>query len=373
MTDTLFNAKIVTHSNSDLPSTYKCHITFKNNILDIRLISTSNIFTFHICTISIGDFSITKREQGIKVDFNQFIKTTINYFHNLNNTMTAYLEKINENIKFSFVENNAFRNITRLELMFYKPDENEFRRYLSESIARYEYDNVRVIKENSVLREGMKAKEESFRVRIASLEGEYNEIKNEYDGLYNKFCTLETRNGELKETNERLESKVLGLEKKIGEIEIENERLRIECMKKEKNDEYVEELRDKIESLESTVKNLERLNKKLKDENKEINSKNKEIYEIENEYKDEIKRLKREKDEKSKKMKGLEKMIEEYKYKLNDQLENYRRLENEMNEMKNKLENAQSVYNHFYRKNTDKDISEDSGYEMSIKPESPPR
>lgn len=373
MTDTLFNAKIITTSNSDLPSTYKCHITFKNNILDIRLISTSNIFTFHICTISIGDFSITKREQGIKVDFNQFIKTTINYFHNLNNTMTAFLEKINENIKFSFVENNAFRNITRLELMFYKPDENEFRRYLSESIARYEYDNVRVIKENNVLRESMKSKEEGYIIRISGLESEYNELKNEYDSLYNKLCTAENRNGELIGTNNKLESKILGMEKRIGELEIDNEKLKLEYMKKEKNDEMIENMKDKIDSLQDTVRSLERQNKKLKDENKDINSKHKDIIDLENDYKEEIKRLKKEKDERGKKVKGLERMIDEQKYRLNEQIELCKRMENERNEMKNKLENAQSVYNHFYRKNTDKDMSEDSTFEMSIKPESPPR
>lgn len=373
MTDTLFNAKILTSSNSDLPTSFKCHITLKNNILDIRLISTSNIFTFHICTISIGDFSITKREQGIKVDFNQFIKTTINYFHNLNNTMTAHLEKIGENIKFSFMENNTFRNITRLELMFYKPDENEFRRYLSESIARYEYDNVRVVKENNLLKESIKSKEDNFRIRISGLENEYNELKKEYDNMYNKYCNLESRNEDLKSMNNKLENKQITFEKRISELEIDNDKLKIECMKKEKDSEQVNDLRLKLETIEDNFRNLERQNKKIKEENKELIKAKMEIDENENEYKNEIKRLKREREDKNKKMKNMQNVIDDYRSKFTEQMENVKRIENEKNEMRSKLENAQSVYNHFYRKKDEKEISEDSNYEMSIKPESPHR
>lgn len=358
---TLYTSKINISSPENFPSTFKCHIILRNSTLEIILIKSENMFTFYMCTISPGDFSVTKREQGIKVDFDKFTRTLIQFFHQINDgSITAVVSEItNTTFKFSFIENNSFRNVTRLELIFYKPDDNEFKRYLKDVIDRFESDNVKLIKENTAMKDRLFNYERDSK----NVKSDYNTLKNDYDKIYKTNCLLEDENEKLKNELAKSNKELLHFEKMKNEIEYEREKYKINENKNIKNKELIGELENKIAELNDELKNKERMLRNIKDDVNKIDD-----------LKDDLKSVKKDRDEKLKKSKQLEEKVKDLKImneKLNYKIED---LSKENTLLIKKLENAQSVYNHFYkRKNDSQDVSEESSLFNSINPESPPR
>ncbi|KAM0676113.1 Spindle assembly abnormal protein 6 [Gurleya vavrai] len=380
MQDTLYTSKINVTGPPDFPSILKCHINLQESILTIRLSNISNVFSLYICQISQSDFAITKREQGIKVDFQSFTKKIISFFHKLNENMQINVsyEKNDQIIKLSFIENDSFRNITRLELMFYKPDESEFRKFLGESIKRYEVDNVKLIKENGVLKDKLKDNEKRFSEKIEYVEREMNEVSSKNEKLYRENCLLIDENEKIKmERKEKKENekKVLELERKISEMDLDFEKMKIKEIKDEKNRRIIDELNCKIERMENDLNENLELNQNLKSEIRDLKQNLKEKDKKYDDIRGDIKKTKKEKEEKNRKMRDLENRLHEIEKECSEKNNSIKNFEKENIELKKKLENAQSVYNHFYTKKIEKPSpqkSDDTSLFSSIEPESPP-
>lgn len=278
-------------------------------------------------------------------------------------------------IKMSLVENDTFKNITRLELLFYKPSEIEFRKYLGDSLKKYESDNIKLIRETTSLRERLKENEKVTKNKIEMLERELNEMAKKSDRLYRENLVLADEKKEETEKMCQKERKIAEIENKLAELEIETEKQKIWEIREEKNKKRIEDLENRIEKY---IKELEDKNEmliKIKEEKREIERSYKEKESKYEEMRNEMRKLKKEKEDRKIKMKekedaknDLEIALEAYKNRIKD-------IEKENNELKRKLENAQSVYNHFYNKKIGNDSnvkSEDTSLFDSVEPESPP-
>lgn len=390
MQETLYHAKIHVQSPEDFPSSYKCILSLKNNTLQILLISTATLFTFHICTISPTDFSVTKREQGIKVDFDRFVRTIVQFFGSLEDgTMSGIIYLNNKDhsnninnrenkdlsFRFVFMENNSFKNVPRLELIFYKPDENEFRRYLSDTISRIETDNYKLSKENKTIKEITAQKEKEIKYKLKALESDYESLRNDYNKIYKENCVIEEESSKYKKEIEDYEKKIIDLERKINEMEIDKEKNRMSEMKMERNKELISELEEKVENLKDENKEKDKIIRKMKEEIKDYKSKKDENDVFIDEVRDELKKFKKEKEEKNKKIKGMEEMIKDLEKEVNEKDKIIKEMKSENSNLGKRLENAQSVYNYFHNKKVEqenKDSNESSMF-SSIQPESPPR
>ncbi|EJW05015.1 hypothetical protein EDEG_00885 [Edhazardia aedis USNM 41457] len=376
MTKPLFTGRIpissesFTHFKADL---------IKNTKIDIRLIDTTNIFNIYVCSITPGDFSVTKREQGIKVDFDKFTKILCQFFLDLqNNEMIATFEKLtlknqNEEIfKFTFLENNMFRNIVRLELLFYKPDDTEFRKYLSDLITRFEEDNVKLIRENLSLRDAFKQKSDEFTKVCEESETMLNDLKSKNEKLFQNNCLLEDENESLKNGHKKLEKRISDMNKIIENCKDDQEKASKLEVKNSTILRDLEELKRNLKKLEDENEILNKENRDFRDELKKVKRKfgDKEIRDLE--QKEEIKMYIKEIDARKKEKKAIEEKfqtLQEAFYEKDLKLKEYERMNNAL--MK-KLENAQSVYEHFYKKNVGNDLSDDVSNFTNLRPESPP-
>lgn len=377
MQDTLFTARIPVTS-TDLPTTLKIHIALKSNTLELKLISTTNLFTFYLCTISPGDFSVTKREQGIKVDFQTFTKTLVNYFQSIiENDMAAICDTIDDSkIRFTFVENNAFKNLTRLELIFYKPGEHEFKKYLAEMITKFENDNVKLARDLKMAKETLASAERRAKEKLAAVESDCAEMKHGYDRIYMEKAVAEDEVDRLKKEAVRLEKKVIECEKKIGDYEFESEKMRIAEIKSGKEREMIGKLKERLEGLEADLEARERSNKKLREDIKNLKIKEQDLEDIKAARKDEGEKNRKERDETKKKVKRLESLITDLKGELAKISGENEKIRHENRELAKKLENSQSVYNYFYKKKTEKggsNESDESSLFSTLQPETPPR
>lgn len=376
MRESIFSGRIpITSTNEDIPWQMKCDITRRDDKLEIRLIDIKDLFSFFVCSISSGDFYLIKREQDIRVDFETFIRKTVEMFHQLTrHKLIAVFSR--ENYKFTFLEKNDFKNIVRLELKFTKPDELHYKRYLSDLIFRMENDNIKLIKENNFLREQCKNGDLEMTEKIKFLEMDLRESERRNSNLvkelgaleekYLKKCNdldfLERENSEMKDDFKKItiefdrfkesEQKSVLHNRKVSELTIENKKLE-----------------DKLSDLEEVNKILEEENEKLKGNFDEKRGESKELKSTNIKLKKELEELKerfKEIDDKYRVLKGSSKNIES---KLKD-------LENENKILKKKLENSQNLYHHFYNKNKQQNPTPDSDESLindTVRPESPPK
>lgn len=365
MHESMFSNKITLTTPQGL-NTVKVDITKTESSVEIRLIDTSNIFSLFVCSISSSDFYILKRDQDILVDYDRFVQILVNLFHG---TSTNKYTATFGDCLLRFIENSEFRNICKLELKFSKPEESQFRRYLGDLISRMEGDNIKLIKENSVLRDRCVNGDRDLRDKMRFLESENTELRRRYELLSKDQAALEARFGSKDDELSRMSNKIYVLES-------ENTQLRYELEKYQRDNapSYKEQLRtkeDETEELSKEISTANELIKKLRQENSELKS-----------FKtDNLAGVQKEVDrngELSEKVRDLEKRLasieSKYKRAKEENREKTQKIEEllESNRiLAKKLENAQNVYSHFFSKKVE-DHSDNFSDTFSLRPESPP-
>lgn len=177
MHESLFNNKITLTTPFGL-NTVKVDIIKTESSVEIRLIETTNIFSLFICNITSSDYYILKKDQDILVDYDRFVQVLVNLFHGA--ATNKYSTLFKDNI-LKFIENSDFRNICRLELKFSKPEDTQFKRYLGDLITRMENDNIKLIKENSILRDRCLNGDRELKDKIRYMESENIELRRRYE------------------------------------------------------------------------------------------------------------------------------------------------------------------------------------------------
>ncbi|KAK6089493.1 hypothetical protein P3W45_001492 [Vairimorpha bombi] len=364
MKEILFTGKIQIHSyDEDIPTKMKCDVIQEDETLTIKLINSADVFSFYICTISQSDFYIIKREQDLIVDFHKFIEIIVKLFHKIqNNTLFAYFV----NSKFMFVEKNEFRNIIKLELKFNEPSDTDYKSYLGDMINRLETDNIKLIKENNLLKD---YNNNTLNRKIRNLEDNQN-------AQISKINILHKQNEELRYKNEKCTSEIKSLNNQVYELERENTKLKMENDKNHHMKKEYDELKNRLSDLEKDLSTANEIIKKVRDENTEYKSK---ISEYETEFstkKNDLSKYESLIEDLKKKNKSLEDKLKKYCKENKDLKNKIKDLEMENTGLIKKLENAQSVYNHFYNnKDTTKygdKYSNDSISGYSIQPEDLP-
>ncbi len=371
MNETIFNGKVTLSSNSSL-LTMKVDIIKYDAQMEIRLIDTSNIFTLFVCTITRSDFYILKRDQDILVDYERFTQIIVSLFYSLS------IDKLSGNFvnnTLRFIETVEFRNICKLELKFTKPEETQYKRYLSDLLQRMENDNLKLLKENAMLREKCIKGDREIKEKIAYIEAESREYKRRME--------LQGRDlGVAEEQIEKKEEEIAKLSNRLFEMENENTQMKYEIdnYRKDNRESYRDMLKKKEGELEESLKEIRTANeiiKKIKAEKEALD-----------EYKKNHIR-KKEKDalryeELEKKYNGLARKYKELEEKYRQIREDNKEKSARLSELEatNKgllrnLESTQNVYNHFFCKKVDTKIDSKSdkidNYSdgFSIQPESP--
>lgn len=372
MKEILFTGKIpITCSNEDIPWQMKCDITKTDELLEIRLIDTGDIFSFYVCSISPSDFYVLKREQDLIVDYEKFIPILVKLFHGVStNRLYALFSK--ETSKFMFVEKSEFRNIVRLEIKFLKPDESHYKRYLSDIISRMESDNIKLIKENGMLKEQCISGDKQMKDRIGFLEEEQASLKSKIERMYKESDRLTnesyTKGMEIKE----LKSRILDLEKENTSLVYDVEKARLEVVKSKNLEEKNREIEKEVGDLRREIETANEIIRRLREDNGSLKASLEKYEDSGKNTKSENKRLKNELEEVKKKMKSLEEKFKRNKEDLKGKESQIKLLESENQGLSRRLENAQSVYNHFYSKNVERNTFSEDSSGFSIHPESPP-
>lgn len=365
MHESLFSNKIQLSTPQGL-TTVKVDIIKTESFVEIRLIDTTNIFSLHICTITSSDFYILKRDQDILVDFDRFIPILVNLFHNVQTN--KYTANFNEN-SLRFIENSEFRNICKLELKFNKPEENQFKRYLGDLVSRMENDNIKLIKENSILRDRCINGDKEMRDKYRYIEVERDDLKRRYDLITKDFGNLQIQYSSKDDELARINHKLYSLEN-------ENTQLRYELEKYQKNNSlsYKEQLNlkeNEIEDLKREISTANDLIKRTRQENLELKDfKSGNLTELQKEI-DKNEKLQEKYDDLSKKIITSESKMKKLKEENNQKSLKIEELLNNVKSLTKKLENAQNVYNHFYSRKVD-DRGDNFSDTFSLRPESPP-
>lgn len=365
MHESMFSSKITLTTPQGL-NTVKVDITKTESSVEIRLIDTANIFSLFVCSISSSDFYILKRDQDILVDYDRFVQILVNLFHGT--STNKYTATFGDGA-LKFIENSEFRNICKLELKFCKPEESQFRRYLGDLISRMESDNIKLIKENSVLRDRCMNGDRDLKDKLRFLESENIELRRRYELLGKDHSALEARAGSKDEEISRISNKVYALESENTQIRYELEKYQRENALSYKDqlrakENEAEELAKEISIANELIKKLRQENSELKafkadnaagiqkeaDRNRELGEKvgelGKRLTTVESKYK-------RAKEESKEKTQRIEELLEANKA------------------LAKKLENAQNVYSHFFSKKVE-DHSDNFSDTFSLRPESPP-
>lgn len=375
MRESIFSGRIpISSPNEDIPWQMKCDITRREDKLEIRLIDIKDLFSFFVCTISSGDFYLLKREQDIRVDFETFIRKTVEMFHSL--TRNKLIGMFNrETNKFIFLERNDFKNIIRLELKFTKPEELHYKRYLSDLIYRMETDNIKLIKENNFLKEQCKNGDIEMSEKIKFLEMDLREgerrsnnlmkelgaLEEKYMKKSNAFDSLEKENYEMRDDLKKLSYEMEKIKDNENKITLHNRKVNELTIANKKLEDKISDLEEMNKLLEEEIEGLKKNYEEKREESKEIKSTN---IRMKKEY-EEIKIKYKEMDEQYKLLKNASKNNES----------KLKELENENKILKKQLENTHSVYHHFYNKSNNKDVSPESDESVfnTVRPESPPK
>ncbi|KAG0440697.1 Spindle assembly abnormal protein 6 like protein [Dictyocoela muelleri] len=374
MREIIFNNRIpVSYQNESSPSTLKAEILRSGDKIEIRLINTKSLFSFYVSTISSGDFYMLKREQDIRVDFENFIKKLVEMFHYVSK---GELIGVFQDEKFTFVERNEFRNIVRFELKFVKPEEIEYKRYLADVVSRLESDNVKLVRDNVQMKERIRSGDRENQSKIKILENDYCEAQRKIEKLFREIDRLEQISADKDDEIGKIRSEFKRIEKETLELRRELDKRRINDVKNEGLSLRLEEMERLNENLEKEIHVANGIIKKLKSENRNLKDK---IESNEIEISD-IKKYKLRSKKEIEELKRNNKAIEEKNIKLKENINflenNLKSSESEKRALMKKLENAQNVYSHFYTKNNEEESaphSEINSGISSIHPESPPR
>lgn len=365
MSDLLFNNKIQLSTTQGLTSV-KADIVKTDSSVEIRLIDTSNLFSLYTCSITSSDFYILKRDQDILVDFDRFIPILVNLFHGVQNS--KYSATFNDNL-LRFIENSEFRNICKLELKFSKPEENQFRKYLGDVISRMENDNVKLIKENSILRDRCINGDRELKDKFRYLESERDDLKRRLDLITKDFSMIQSKASSKEDEFIRISNRMYSLEN-------ENAQLKYDLEKYQTNNSisYKDQLNqreDEIETLRREIDNLTDQLKKVRQDNLELKDyKTGNLSQLQIEV-DKNEKLQDKLEEALKKFMSSDGKIKKLKDENKEKSIKIEELTNNVKNLTKKLENAQNVYGHFYSRKVDDRVDAFSDT-FSLRPESPP-
>lgn len=365
MQESLFNSKITLSTPTGL-SPVKVDITKTEMGVEIRLIDTSNIFSLWTYTLTSSDFYILKRDQDILVDYDRFIQVLVNLFHGV--STARYSAVFNEGL-LKFIENTEFRNIVKLELKFSKPEESQYRRYLGDIISRMESDNVKLIKENSLLRDRCRNGDRELREKVSYMETETVKLRRMLEMSQQECRSVQEHAGGREEEITRLTNKIYSLENENAQLRYEVERYQ-----RDNSVSIKEQLRTKESEMEELSKEISTANeiiRKLRQENgdlKQFKTNNLESVQKEADRNEELS-VKME--EAQKKMAQLEGKYKKLKEEVKEKTQKIDELSENNKMLTRRLENAQNVYNHFYSKKIE-DHTDNFSDNFSLRPESPP-
>jgi len=365
MHESMFSNKITLTTPTGL-NTVRVDIIKGESYVEIRLIDTSSIFSLYVCSITSSDYYIIKRDQDILVDYDRFVQVLINLFHGT--ASNKYSATFNDGV-LRFIENCEFRNICRLELKFNKPEEAQFKRYLGDLLGRMESDNIKLIKENSILRDRCMNGDRELKEKIRFLESENTEIRRRYELVSKDQSLLEGKLGSKEEEIARLTNKIYCLENENSQLRYE-----LEKFQRENSLSYKEQLKTKESQVEEITKEMATANdliKRLRQENLELKEYKKSTLASTQRESEMVDELREKIEELSKKLTHSE---AKYKKVKEENKEKTQKIDNLLEQLKNtskRLENAQNVYNHFYSKKVD-DHADNFSDTFSLRPESPP-
>lgn len=374
MRESIFSGRIpLTSPNEEIPWQMKCDIVRYEDKVEIRLIDIRDLFCFYLCSITSGDFYILKREQDIRVDFETFVRKTVEMFHMLSrNRLAAVFSR--DNTKFLFIEKNEFKNIVRLELKFIKPEETHYKRYLSDIIYRMESDNIKLIKENSFLKEQCKNGDRDLTDKVKYMEMDMRENEKKISSLYRELGILEEKYLGTSVENDKLIKKNVEYEKELNRLGYELEKGKLKETKHETSAKTLSELNADCKKLTERMRELEEEKNVAVEEIEKLRESNESRLKDNKEMKSIGSKIKKELEELREKVKSLDEKLKTTRQTLRSSEARVKELEEENKSLKKKLENAQSVYHHFYNKNVEdnKQESDNSTLFSSIQPDSPP-
>lgn len=365
MHESLFNNKITLSTPSGL-TPVKVDMIKTELGVEVRLIDTTNVFSLWTYTLTSSDFYILKRDQDILVDYERFIQILVNLFHGV--STSKYTAYFNEGV-LRFIENLEFRNICKLELKFVKPEETQYRRYLGDLMGRMEGDNIKLIKENSILRDRCINGDQNLKEKIRFLEQDNVELRRRLDLIQKDFSIVQEKASSKEEEVAKMSSRMYALDNENAQLRYE-----IERHQRDNSASFKDQLKSKENELDELNREMNTANeiiKKLRQENadlKQFKSENLSAVQREADRNEEI-TLKLE--DVTKKMNQLETKHKKLKEDVKEKTQRIEEL-NEMNRILTKrLENAQNVYNHFYSKKVE-DHPDNFSDTFSLRPESPP-
>jgi spindle assembly abnormal protein 6 len=375
MRETIFTGKIpITCPNEDIPWQMKCDMVRTDDKIEIRLIDTRDIFTFYLCTMSSSDFYVMKREQDIIVDYERFTAVLIKLFHGLTTgKLTAMFSQ--ETSKFLFVEKDEFRNIVRLELKFFKPDESHYKMYLGDIIGRMESDNIKLIKENGMLRDKVRSGEKDLRDKVRYLEEELGASQRKTKMLYEDNERLTGRDSSMAAELNALTLKIHELEKENARLSYECDKLRLQEVKNSGMAERSEALEKEAVALKEELATANEIIRKYTEDTEKAKASATSNEEAMKELKSESKKHRSEQEESRSRIKALEEKNKRLREEGKTRDSRIKELEAEVLNLTKKLENAQNVYSHFYNKNVRSPPLENHSENesaFSVHPESPP-
>ena len=374
MRESIFSGRVpLTSPNEEIPWQMKCDIMRNDDRIEIRLIDIRDLFSLYLCSVSSGDFYIIKREQDIRVDFETFIRKTVEMFHLLSrNRLSAVFSK--ESNKFLFVERDEFKNIVRLELKFTRPEEVHYKRYLSDIIHRMESDNIKLIKENSFLKEQCKSGDRELRDKVRYMEMDLKDNEKKISSLYKELGNLEERYLNKSSENDMNIKKVVEYEKELSRLSYEMEKNKVKETKNEATGRAVNELSLECKKLSDRVSDLEEENKIAEDEIQRLKENSERKHRDNKDLKSSNNKIKRELEESKERTKNLEEKIKNMRQAIKGSETKVREFDEENKALKKKVDNMQSIYHHFSNKNAENSHHESDNNTLfsSIQPDSPP-
>ena len=365
MQETLFNGRATFTAGASV-ITAKVDIIKYDSYVEIRLIDTSNVFTLFVCTITQSDFYILKRDQDILVDYERFVHILVNLFHSL--SISKLSATFNDGV-LRFIENGEFRNICKLELKFTKPEEGQYKRYLADLLSRMENDNVKLIKENALLRDKCVNGDREMREKMRYLEADATERKRRSEMQNSDYLALESKYAAREEEFSRISGRLFSLENDNSQLKYE-----LEKYQKDNSQSFKELLKAKETELENSLKEIRVANeiiRKMKEENAELRDYKAESLKNIQKGTDKSEELSEKCASLGKKYKGLEEKYRALKDEAKARATRLEELESQNKGLTKKLENAQNVYNHFYSKKVEEG-NDNYSDTFSLRPESPP-
>lgn len=378
MRDSLFHDRIPVQCYSQsVSSMLTCDMSHSYDELVIRLIDTNDIFKFYQCKISGASYASLKKEQELRVSFEEFTKKLVELFHQVKrNVFKALFSR--DSLRFIFIEQNEFRNIVRLELKFNVPDDSDYKRYLAEMISNLEFNNTKLYKENIQIKESLKTIENEMSTRVKDLSHRNSELSDRCNNIQTALDKTTIDNESLIEQQQKDSKKLIDIEKENSNLKYEIDRIKIEQFKKDSEIKRIKEIEIQKEELEGEIKTANEIIRKMREETRRLQKEREEKDEILEETEQDRQKNLKSADQLKKQIKEKDEKIKKMKEALKQKDDKIRSTEMEMKSLSKKMEDAKFVYSHFYKKKDADQIDQassiserDSGF--NIEPESPPR